>query len=212
MRQPAFSLPLPLPRRHLLAAALATPFAAQAAVTEAFTAERGIGKADAPVTVFEYFSLTCSHCAAFSKEVFPQIRKELIDTGVIRMVWRDFPLDRLALTAAAVARTLPAEKYEAFVTALLGSQDRWAFTKGNQMDALAGVAALAGMPRSTFDAVVADEALQRGIMEQRAIAEKEAEVRATPSFTFKGKGGTKNVSGGMAFAEFKKLVDGVNKA
>jgi len=75
------------------------------------------------------------------------------------------------------------------------------------MAALAGLAALAGMPRPEFDRIAADEALQRALFEQRAIAEKDAEVRATPSFTFKGKGGTRNVSGGMDFAKFREYVD-----
>ncbi len=195
----------PLARRLLLGTALLLPTLARA--QDARLGDRGGGNADAPVTVTEYFSLTCSHCAAFAKDVYPQIRTELIDTGRVRFLFRDFPLDRLALTAAAVARSLPADRYEGFVKTLLGTQDRWAFTRGDQMAALAGLAALAGMPRPEFDRIAADEALQRALFEQRAIAEKDAEVRATPSFTFKGKGGTRNVSGGMDFAKFREYVD-----
>jgi protein-disulfide isomerase len=203
---------MPLPetfaRRAVIAAGLLLPVAARA--QDARLGERAIGNPDAPVTVTEYFSLTCSHCAAFSKDVYPKIKAELIDTGKVRFVFRDFPLDRLALTAAAVARALPADRYEGFVKTLLATQDRWAFTRGDQMAALASTAALAGMPRSQFDQVVADEAFQRAIFEQRAIAEKEGEVRATPSFTFAGRGGkgrAKNVSGGMSFEQFKQYVD-----
>lgn len=224
MRQPALTPPASTPsaltppglaRRSLLAGAglgLLSGHGALAQPADPRLGDRGIGNPEAAVTVVEYFSLTCSHCAAFHKDVFPRIKRELIETGTIRMLWRDFPLDRLALTAAAVARALPPDRYEGFIGTLLSTQDRWAFTRGDQMAALAGVAALAGMPRSTFDAVVADEALQRGIMEQRAIAEKEAEVRATPSFSFKGRGAVRNVSGGMPFEEFLKLVDAARQA
>jgi len=196
------------PRRPLLGAMLLLPLLPGVArAQDARLGDRAVGSAEAPVTVTEYFSLTCSHCAAFAKEVYPQIRTELIDTGRVRFIFSDFPLDRLALTAAAIARALPADRYEAFVKTLLATQDRWAFTRGDQMAALAGLAALAGMPRAEFDRIAADETLQRAIFEQRAVAEKEAEVRATPSFTFKGKGGTRNVSGGMDFAKFRDYVD-----
>ena len=196
-------------RRPLFALALLLPGLARA--QDMRLGERAVGNANAPVTVTEYFSLTCSHCASFAKDVYPQIRSELIDTGRIRFVFRDFPLDRLALTAAAIARALPADRYEGFVKTLLGTQDRWAFTRSDQMAALAGLAALAGMPRAEFDRVAADEALQRAIFEQRAVAEKEAEVKATPSFTFTGKGGSRNISGGMDFAKFREYVEAAAK-
>ncbi|MFC7542494.1 hypothetical protein ACFQU2_27600 [Siccirubricoccus deserti] len=76
------------------------------------------------------------------------MKAEILDKGAARLVWRDFPLDRLALTAAAVARSLPAERYEGFIGTLLANQDRWAFGRGETMNALAGMAALAGMSRT----------------------------------------------------------------
>src|SRR5207253_3248039 len=116
----------------LAATALAAaPLAARAQGADPRLSERGIGRPDAPVKVIEFFSLTCSHCAAFHREVFPTVKKELVDTGAIRLIWRDFPLDQVALTAAAVARSLPPERYEGFVSALFASQDRWAFTRGD---------------------------------------------------------------------------------
>ena len=155
-----------LPRRTLLAAtALAVaPLAARAqgagAPPDPRLAERGIGNPDAPVKVIEFFSLTCSHCAAFHKETYPRVKKELVETGAIRLIWRDFPLDQIALTAAAaVARSLPAERYEGFIGALLSSQDRWAFTRGDPLVELGKMAALAGMSKAQYDQVEADEAL-----------------------------------------------------
>ena len=72
---------------------------------------RTLGDAAAKVTVMEFFSLTCTHCAAFARETMPQIEKELIAPGKVRFVYRDFPLDQVALTAAMVARYLPPDRY-----------------------------------------------------------------------------------------------------
>ena len=81
------------------------------------------------------------------------MKKNLIDTGKVRYIFRDFPLDQVALTAAMVARALPPERYEPFILALFASQDRWAFARGvNSTEELAKMAALAGMPRDVFDA------------------------------------------------------------
>ncbi|MEN0075669.1 MAG: thioredoxin domain-containing protein [Paracraurococcus sp.] len=204
-----------LPRRSLLAATAFVPLAARARAqspgSDPRLAERGAGKPDAPVKVIEFFSLTCSHCAAFSRETFPRVQKELIDTGMVRMIWRDFPLDQLALAAAAVARSLPPERYEGFVNALFATQDRWAFTRGDPLAELAKMAALAGMPKSQFDQAVQDDRLKRAIMEERARAEKEFNVQATPSFSFQGRR-TVNQSGAMGFERFQELVQEVKPA
>ncbi|MFC7472926.1 thioredoxin domain-containing protein [Dankookia sp. GCM10030260] len=200
-----------LPRRALLATAAlaAAPLVARAQGADPRLSERGIGNPDAPVKVIEFFSLTCSHCAAFHKETYPRVKKELVETGAIRLIWRDFPLDQVGLTAAAVARTLPAERYEGFIGALLSSQDRWAFTRGDPFTELAKMAALAGMPKAQFDQVQQDEVLKRAILEQRMAAEKEFSVQATPSFSFQGGGTVRNQSGNMPFERFRTLVQEV---
>ena len=216
-----------LPRRTLLAAPgliapglvaiglAAAPLAARAQGTaDPRLAERGIGNPDAPVKVIEFFSLTCSHCAAFHKETFPRVKRDLVERGAIRLIWRDFPLDQIALTAAAVARSLPPERYDGFVSALFASQDRWAFTRGDPLVELGKMAALAGMPKAQYDQVVGDDTLKRAILEQRMVAEKEFNVQATPSFSFQsnlGQGGgtIRNQSGNMPFERFQALVQEV---
>jgi len=181
--------------------ALAPNFAlAQAA--DPRLAPRTSGQANAPVTVIEFFSLTCSHCAAFHNQVWPRVKAELVNTGRVRMVWRDFPLDGVALAAASIARALPEERYEAFISTLFQTQDRWAFAQGRQLEELAKLAALAGMSRQTLDEVVADEALRRGILEQRVAAEREFQIRATPSFAFNGR----MHNGNLPFEQFARLV------
>jgi len=190
----------------LAAAGLAVPGLARAqgaAPADPRVAERGMGKPDAPVTVIEYFSLTCGHCAAFHRESWPRVKAELVEPGRVRMVWRDFPLDQLALAAAGVARSLPAERYEPFISTLFATQDRWAFARNSDpKEELFKLAALAGMDRATFDGAIADAALQRAILEERVKAQQQFNVNSTPTFVF----GSRVVPGAIPYERFAALV------
>jgi protein-disulfide isomerase len=181
-----------LTRRTLIAAtatlAAATPGLARAADADPRMGDRTLGKPDAKVTMQEWFSLTCTHCAAWSREVFPEVKAKLIDTGALLYVYRDFPLDQVALTAAMVARALPSMRYEAFVTTLLASQDRWAFARDvNTNEEIFKRAALAGMPRATFDATVADQGLRTAILAEQQGGADKYKVDSTPTFVINEK-------------------------
>ena len=165
--------------------------------------ERFAGNADAPLVVHEFFSLTCGHCAAFHTAVWPQVKSELVETGRIRFVFNDFPLDEVALSAAMIARALPALRYEAFISTLFQTQNRWAFAQGQQIEELARLAALAGMNRADFDRTLADEPFKRGILEGRLASQNRWQIRATPSFVF----GSRLASGNMTAAEFRAQVE-----
>lgn len=168
--------------------------------------ERSVGRPDAPVTVIEYFSLTCSHCGAFHRETYPRVRKELIDAGQMRLVFRDFPLDQLALAAHCVARALPPERYDGFISALFAAQDRWAFARGvDHLAEIAKIATLAGMTREQVDAAARDETLRRGVLENRLRGEQEHRVEATPTFIF-GTAGKVRQSGNVGFDRFAQLL------
>ncbi|CAH2600134.1 Periplasmic thiol:disulfide interchange protein DsbA [Rhodovastum atsumiense] len=171
-------------------------------------AERAVGRADAPVTVIEFYSLTCSHCAAFSRDTMPRVHRELIEAGRLRLVYWDFPLDQVALMATAIARSLPPERYEPFVTTLLATQDRWAFARGvNTTEELARMAALAGMPREAFNRAIADTELRTWILTRREEASKSYGIEATPSFAFKGPKAKDRVeSGALGYDAFAKYV------
>ncbi|MBU6497530.1 MAG: DsbA family protein [Rhodospirillales bacterium] len=188
----------------------AVPVAATTAQTSADPrmGERALGHADAPVTVDEWFSLTCPHCAAFSMNTLPEVKKNLIDTGKMRMVFHDFPLDQVALTAAMVARSLPADRYEPFCAALLAAQDRWAYAGGgNVTDELAKFAALAGMARPAFDAAIADQALKAEILKVQDEASKIYQVDSTPTFIINGPAAkNRHESGDRSYDEFAKLI------
>ncbi len=205
---------MPLSRRSAVTAVTAwaaiaatgslQPHAAHAQPADPRMAERGLGKDGVKVVVQEWFSLTCSHCAEFQKSTFPQVRKDLIDTGRIHYVWRDYPLDQVALMAAMVARALPAERYEPFISTLLATQDRWAFARGvNSTQELAKIAALAGMPRATFDATIADAGLKQAILAAQEDAEKRLSISSTPSFIINDR----MISGAMGYPAFLQAVD-----
>ena len=190
--------------RRTLIAATASLAAVPASAADDRMGDRDLGKPDAPVTMQEWFSLTCTHCAAWSKEVFPEVKAKLIDTGKLRYVYRDFPLDQVALTAAMVARALPAIRYEAFVANLLATQDRWAFARGvNTNEELFKRAALAGMPRALFDSTVSDEALRSDILNEQQVGVDKYKVDSTPTFVV----GEKALHGGeQPYATIAGLV------
>jgi protein-disulfide isomerase len=166
-------------------------------------AERSVGKPDAKVVVGEYFSLTCTHCAAFAQTTFPDIRKNLIDAGTVRWVFHDYPLDQIALTASMVARYLPIDRYEPFINALFASQNRWAFGRGNDpTEELWKIAGLAGMSRTTFDKAVADKELRDWILSEQKADSDKWKIDSTPSFVVNGQ----KYAGEMNYEAFRKLI------
>jgi protein-disulfide isomerase len=197
---------MPILRRSLLALVATTGFSPTFAVAEdPRQTERALGNPGAKVQVAEYFSLTCTHCAAFSQETFPQIETKLINTGKVHYSFHDFPLDQVALTAAMVARALPAERYVAFIQALFASQDRWAFAQGvNSTEELWKMAALAGMSRATFDATTADTTLRDWILASQKESASKYGIDSTPSFLINGE----LHAGEMTYDAFAKLIPG----
>lgn len=147
--------------------------------------ERSLGAKNAKVIVEEWYSLTCIHCAHFASEVFPTIKTKLIDTGKVRYIFKEFPLDKIALMGSMVARSLPAQQYEPFVKALLASQDRWVFRQGvNSEEELKRMAILAGMSAESFDKAIHNEALQQAMLQEQDKAEKDYKIDSTPTFRF----------------------------
>ena len=197
-----------LHRRMLLSAAAAgsaaLAFGTRGAAAEDITrAERSVGKPDAKVTVNEFFSLTCSHCAAFARETYPLVKKDLIDTGKVRWVFHDYPLDQVALMAAMVAHYLPVDRYEPFIDALFNTQDRWAFNRGaNPTEELWKMAALAGMSRATFDKAINDNDLKAWILKEQQADQEKWKIDSTPSFVIDGK----KYAGEMSYDKFRKLI------
>ena len=167
------------------------------------TSPRSVGRPDAKYKVTEFFSLTCTHCAAFQREIFPKVKTDWIDTGNLLLTYHDFPLDKVALQAAMVARALPPDRYEPFITTLFASQDRWAFARGiNPTNEIQKLALLAGRPADTFQATIANEQLKQFIIDEEQQAERDWKVDATPTFLANGK----THSGEMGYDSFVRFV------
>jgi protein-disulfide isomerase len=143
-----------------------------------------IGKKDAPITIIEYSSLTCPHCAHFHRDVFPKLRSKYIDTGKVRYIYREFPLNEPALAGAVIARCLEPGRYFAFTKLLFAKQADWAF-KDDALTPLKALAKQAGLPEKDFNDCIDNEALQKKILAIRDEGSKKG-VNATPSFFING--------------------------
>ena len=146
-----------------------------------------LGKADAPVTIVEYASMTCSHCATFHNTVLPKLKEKYIDTGKVRLILREFPLDNLAAAGSMLARCAPAEKSYEVVGALFAKQNDWAFVQGNPIPALFKIAGDYGFTKESFDKCLTDQKLLDSITGTRDRANKQFSVRSTPTFFVNGK-------------------------
>ena len=160
-----------------------------------------LGKADAPITIVEYASLTCPHCAEFDRDTLPKIKEKWIDTGKAKLVFRDFPLDGLALRAAVVARCAPPDRYFGYIDILFHSQRNWA-TASDPIEALSRIARLGGMSDQQFQSCINNEELQKAVAASRQNAEKEYGVESTPTFFVNG---TK-LPGALPFAAFDEAL------
>jgi len=181
-----------------LAAVAATAAAAELEITPQ---DRVMGQANAPITVIEYASMTCPHCARFQLTVFPDVKKDWIDTGKVKWVLRDFPLDAVALKAAMVARCAPADRFYAFADTFLTAQDQW--MRGKNVEAsLARMAQLGGMSPAEVSACLNNKQVQEEVVNSRLVANKQLGVDSTPTFFINGK----KVAGEMDSAHFVKLL------
>lgn len=168
-------------------------------------AERVLGKAEAPITIIEYASLTCPHCARFDIETLPQLKTAYIETGKAKLIFRDFPFDGLALRAAAMARCAPAERYFAVIDTIFRQQDSWTRAK-DPLAALGSIGKLAGMSQALVDACFKDTKLMDAIVQVRLDGEKTHGVDSTPTFIVNGKKLSGDMGGAQPFESFDKYL------
>lgn len=163
--------------------------------------ERSLGSADAKVVIVEYASTTCPHCANFHTQIFPTVKKDYIDTGKVRFIFREFPLNDADLAAVMLARCAPEDKYFPLIDVYFEQQKSWA--AGNPRDELFKIAQLAGFTNESFEACLKNEQVAKGIIEGRERAEQEFGVDSTPTFFINGE----ILRGAESAEEFKKLID-----
>jgi protein-disulfide isomerase len=158
------------------------------------------GKDDAPVTIIEYASMTCPHCAAFHKTTYPALKSKYIDTGKVRFIFREYPLDEVAVAASMIARCAGGDKTMALIDVLFQSQDTWAVRQ--PIPALMQIAKQAGFTQKTFEECLANQKLYTDIVAVRERASKQFKVESTPTLFVNGK----LQRGGVSIEELEKLM------
>lgn len=169
---------------------------------EIFDDDRILGDPAAPVTILEYSSLTCPHCAAFHRDTLPKVKAEWIDSGRARLVYRHYPLDQVALRAAAAANCISGDGFFGFMEVLFQNQEKWAGSN-DPLRAIAQYAALAGLDGATYEKCLNDEAAIDRILAKQADGRDKFNVTSTPTFIINGR----PVAGNRPYDEFKSILE-----
>jgi protein-disulfide isomerase len=159
-----------------------------------------LGNANAPVTIVEYASMTCPHCASFHETIFPELKKRFIDTGKVRFVFREFPLDPLAAAASLLARCAGGDKFFPMVETLFAQQNEWRVQK--PLQPLFAIAQQAGFTQQTFDACLENQQMLQGLEEARTRAAQRFNVQSTPTFFINGR----QFRGTLTLEEMEKQI------
>ena len=164
--------------------------------------EQILGNPDAPVTIIEYASLTCPHCAHFHNDVLPELKERYIASGKVRLIFRDFPLDQTALAAAALAHCAGPEHFFSMIGVMFETQSNWA-RASDPIAALKQLGKLGGLTDQEMNACLADQQLTDGILRERLTGQNEYKIGSTPTFIIDGKA----YPGARDADEFAKLID-----
>jgi len=173
------------------------------ALAEAYaTGDMALGAADAPVTVIEYASMTCPHCARFHAETFPDLKSRYIDTGKVRFIYREFPLDEPALRASMLARCAGEKRFFGFIDVLFRQQDKWRGAR-DPIGALAKLGRVGGIGKQQFETCMNDQALGDSILATRLDGSQKFEIKSTPSFIIDGK----THAGALSIEQLARIID-----
>jgi protein-disulfide isomerase len=162
-----------------------------------------LGKDDAPVTIVEYASMTCPHCAHFHATTLPELETKYIDTGKARLIFREFPFDPRAEAGFMLARCSN-ENYFPMVDVLFKQQQNWASVE-NAKDALLQISKLAGFSQESFEACLTDQKLLDDVRSVQKRGSTEFKVDSTPTFFINGK----TYKGALTIAEMSAIIDGI---
>ena len=168
-----------------------------------------IGSSDAPISIIEYRSLTCSHCADFTNDVFPELEKKYIETGKVKFELRPFVLNAVDLMAFKLLNSVDKKDFLSLDKLLFKDQDKWLVTSDpekileNSKNALKKYALLFGMSEARFNQILNDKELEEWILSMRVEGSKNFKIQSTPSFIINGK----LYSGNMSFSKFEKVLN-----
>ena len=168
--------------------------------------DQAMGAENAPVTIIEYASMTCPHCAQFQARTFPKLKERYIDTGKVRFIFREFPLDPLAAGAFMLARCADKDKFFPIIDLLFSTQRDWVVP--NPLQPLLNVAKQAGYTEETFNACLKNQQVLDGIQNVRDRAAKVLNVESTPTFFVNGK----RVLGDVSIEDLEKEMKPYLKA
>jgi protein-disulfide isomerase len=168
--------------------------------------DQSLGKDDAPVTIVEYASMTCPHCAHFSTTTFPELKKQYIDTGKVRFIFREFPLDALAAGAFMLARCAGKDKYFPMIETLFQQQNQWVVKQ--PIPPLLAIAKQAGFSEQSFNACLSDQKMLEQVEQIRNRGSEKFGVNSTPTFFINGQ----KVQGAMSIEEMQKQIDPLIKS
>lgn len=163
--------------------------------------EMALGDEKALVTIIEYASATCPHCANFHKGTFKELDEKYIKTGKVRFLFREFPFDNPSLAAFMVARCAPKEKYFPMIDVLFQQQNKWASQGADFRSELFNIARLAGFTQKTFDECLKNEDVAKGVIAVRDLG-TELGVTSTPSFFINGVA----MKGNNGLAQFEAMI------
>lgn len=172
----------------------------------AFPQDHVLGDENAPITLYEYSSFGCFHCADFHLDVLPKIQKEYIDKGLVRVVFVPFPLDKGAMDAALLAECVDGDKYFGFIDVLFKKQKDWAISF-QQQKVLMQYAALSGLNAEKAKLCLKDDITAARILKDRKSGMEDLGISGTPSFVISSASSNEMVYGFRTFDEFKSLLD-----
>jgi len=171
--------------------------------------DMALGPATASVTITEYASMTCPHCAAFNETVFPKIKSEYIDTGKVRYVFREFPLDIKAAAGSMLSRCIAKDdsgKYFAVIDMLFKQQNDWVMK--NTTETLIRIGKQAGLSQQAVEDCLKDQSLLDKIAADQKYAAEVLKVDSTPTFFVNGE----KIKGETSFEEFDKKIKSLLKS
>jgi protein-disulfide isomerase len=160
-----------------------------------------LGPESAKVTIIEYASLTCSHCAHFHETTFPELKKRYIEPGQVRFTLREFPLDPLATAGFMIARADGGARYYPITDLLFDTQKSWAFVQ-KPLDALTQILKQAGITQERIEAILKDQKLYEAINTVKNRGMEVFKVDSTPTFFVNGK----RVPGAVSMDELEKIM------
>ena len=169
--------------------------------------DRVLGDPKAPIEIIEYSSLTCPHCRHFHIDILPDLKKNYLDTGRAKLVYRDIAFDQLGLMAAIMARCAPPSRYFQFLDVLFQNQEKWA-QNADPIRALTRIGSLGGLSEADFRACTENRTIVDGVLQTRLEAGKRYQVNSTPSFIINGE---KRVVGSQPYKVFDDLLKKLEK-